>query len=388
MAAEDEDPLADTNMENYGGEEHKQKQKDIADKQKEWDGAGEELGLQVWRINKFRVEHVDQEKYGTFFDGDSYIVLNSYLKGEAKLHNVHFWLGKDTTQDEAGSAAIKTVELDDKLGDLPVQYREVQGHETKAFSSLFPNMNIMGGGHDSGFNHVEPESYQPRLIHVTGKKKKVRAEQVDITIESLNSTDCFILDLGTELIQFRPPGGSMWEKRGCNEKCIQIEGTRSGKVRAKPIVEWDDNPDDNEIAARFWGAFGGKPDSLPEESVYAQQKASEEEAFNDHVNAMWHITDEDGELRTEQVGEGVLDKAILADEKDDVILVDVGRCMFVWIGATANQNEISHAMMNAQNFIYGSGRPAWTPIQRIFDGREPACFWKCFGCEHVSANIM
>lgn len=385
MAAEDEDPLADTNMENYGGEEHRAKQKAIADKQKEWDGAGDNTGIQCWRINKFRVDHVEPEDYGTFYDGDSYIVLNTYLKGDAKAHNVHFWLGKDTTQDEAGSAAIKTVELDDRLGDLPVQYREVQGHETKAFSGLFPNLNIMSGGHDSGFNKVEPTEYQARLIHVTGKKKRVRAEETPISIDSLNSTDCFILDLGTELIQFRPPGGSMWEKRGCNEKCIQIEATRSGKVKGKPIVEWDD---ETETSAKFWEHFGGKPDSLPESSVYAQKAAEEEAAFQNHVNVMYHITDEDGALQVNEVGQGVLDRAILAEEKDDVILVDVGRCIFVWIGETANKNEISAAMKNAQDFLYQSGRPTWTPIQRVFDGGEPACFWKCFGCEHVPKGIM
>ena len=77
-----------------------------------------------------------ESHYGHFYDGDSYIVLHvcslprpfskhisiaieikTYKKdpdNEELSYDLHFWLGSETSQDEAGTAAYKTVELDDR----------------------------------------------------------------------------------------------------------------------------------------------------------------------------------------------------------------------------------------------------------------------------------
>jgi len=41
-------------------------------------------------------------------------------------------------QDEYGTAAYKTVELDTYLDDKPIQHREVEAHESELFLSYFP----------------------------------------------------------------------------------------------------------------------------------------------------------------------------------------------------------------------------------------------------------
>lgn len=58
---------------------------------------------------------------------------------KALTWDLHFWLGQETTQDESGSAAIHTVQLDDKLFSAPIQHREVQEHESQLFLSYFKN---------------------------------------------------------------------------------------------------------------------------------------------------------------------------------------------------------------------------------------------------------
>lgn len=100
--------------------------------EKAWEGVGLKTATKVWRIEQFKVVPWPESKFGTFHKGDSYIVLHSYTNPGSNYlrHDIHFWIGKESTQDEYGTAAYKTVELDDLLGGAPVQHREVQGSES------------------------------------------------------------------------------------------------------------------------------------------------------------------------------------------------------------------------------------------------------------------
>lgn len=51
--------------------------------------------------------------------------------------DIHFWIGKNSSQDEQSCAAIYTTQLDDYLGGSPVQHREVQYHESDTFRGYF-----------------------------------------------------------------------------------------------------------------------------------------------------------------------------------------------------------------------------------------------------------
>lgn len=109
-------------------------------------------------------------------------------------------MGSETSQDEAGAAAIYTVQLDDGLNGGPIQHREVQNHESQLFLSYFKNgVRYQQGGVASGFNQVEVNAAgEKRLFQVKGKKN-VRVNQVNLSVSSMNKGDCFILDAGNDI---------------------------------------------------------------------------------------------------------------------------------------------------------------------------------------------
>jgi len=379
-AEEVKDPLADTNMENYGGKEHRAKQKAIAMNQKEWKDAGKEVGIEVWRIEKFKV--VPQKEFNSeFYNGDSYIVLNTYEEENEKKYNVHFWLGAETSQDEAGAAAIKTVELDDLLGDLPVQYREVQGAESKLFTDCFRGgIRILEGGVDTGFSHVKPEEYAPRLLHIVGNMKKQSVYQVPLSMDSLNCKDVFVLDLGLELIQFNGVSAAPMEKRAANQLMNSIASERNGRVKTKDTI--DNLNEETQAATKFFETLGiegaedpaNRPTELPEESNKGKLAAKMEEFYKDFVKKLYHVVDDTVTLKQE----GDLDNSILAAEGDDAIIVDVGATIFLWIGKKASLQEKGEAMSTAIKMLADQSRPMETRIVRVMEGSETEEFNACF----------
>ena len=55
-------------------------------------------------------------------------------ENENKLqHDIYYWLGPTSSQDELGVAAYKTVELDELLGGEPSEHRVIGGYERKDF---------------------------------------------------------------------------------------------------------------------------------------------------------------------------------------------------------------------------------------------------------------
>lgn len=346
--------LEDSNLALYGSKLHKDVKKGAAESEAEYKGAGSAEGLEIWRIEKFALKKWPEEKYGQFFDGDSFIVLRSYKKADNDklLYDVHFWLGSNTTQDEAGTAAYKTVELDDLLDDLPVQYREVQGFESGSFLKLFPKLEVFAGGIETGFNHVKPTEYVARLLHCKGKTTQ-RVCMVPMELNSLNDGDCFLLDAGMNLFQFNGTRSSVLERRKVNDLMDTIKIQRNSKPESTII-------DGLEDIEEFWKYFGGKPDKINEPLPEPDEEVKDN-------SKLWKLSDSGGGLELDLMHEGGHPPRSLLTSSD-VFLFDVGYQVFCFVGSQSSAGERKGAMMYAMAYVKQMGYPVSTPIIRIVQG--------------------
>ncbi len=163
-------------------------------------------GLYIWRIEDFEVVPWPSNRIGQFYDGDSYIVLQSYKVGDSKPklhHEIFFWLGSKTSQDEAGVAAYKTVELDDFLHGVATQRRETQEAPSPTFLALFPRLKILSGGVRSGFRHMEQDEQNAEVTTLLRVFKTPSGQMVVHEVEpiwqSLDDDGVFVLDKGDKI---------------------------------------------------------------------------------------------------------------------------------------------------------------------------------------------
>lgn len=328
-------------------------------------GAGQSAGVEIWRIEKFKPVAVKKEDHGKFFSGDSYIVLHTKKRDSALEWDLHFWLGEETSQDEMGTCAYKTVELDDYLGGAPVQYREVQGGESQRFLSIFKGgVEYKKGGVDSGFKKVEKDVYETRLLQLKGKRT-VRMTQVPLKADSLNDGDVFILDAGLKIYQWNGKEASKQEKAKGLDVATQLRNQRGARPEFF-LVNDGAGVDD------FWKHLGGKPASIKSAAQGGDDAAHDKNA----TCTLYKVSDAGGSLQVTKVGETPLDKAML--DSNDCFILDAVDEIFVWVGKGATAQERKESMVNAGKFLTDQNRPKTTPITRVAETGETPAFKEKF----------
>jgi gelsolin len=362
-------PWKDSNLSLIGSDlDHKIKEA-AADDETQWEGIGEAPGLKVWRIEDFKV--VPWDKLGKFYTGDSYVVLNTYQRNNKLLHDIHIWIGSESSQDEYGTAAYKMVECDEVLGGGAIQHRETQGHESSLFQSYFDDkLEYWTGGSASGFHHVEATDEEPLLYRIKGTQKGLRMTQLPLKKGSLNHGDSFILYASTSSVW-------IWHGKSANPDEKAKAGTLGEKMCTHgTAVVLDDGDDDDAID--FWKYFGSG------EIAEADDKDQTVESF---VPVLYRLR-QGGE--PEQVSKAAaqvknrfgkadppIDKDLLVE--DEMLLLDAGWELYLWMGKDVQRTEKLQAMTQAEAFSKKDARTMNLPLTLVKSGWESSDFMSHFG---------
>ncbi|KAK7937686.1 uncharacterized protein PG986_014554 [Apiospora aurea] len=389
----------DSNVELVGSDlDHKVKYASAATEPAWNEGkVGVEAGLRVWRIEDFQVVAWPRWKYGQFHEGDSYIVLHSYKVGETtkgkgngdgdgegegegeegegekkqvKLgHDVFFWLGSHTSQDEAGTAAYKTVELDEFLHGTATQHRELQAEPSEEFLALFPRVTILSGGVASGFNHVDPDAEAPEapptLLRVFKHPYATRADSVMVyevppSWRSLDEDDVFVLEAQ----------GKIWVWQGA--RCSPMEKAKAAQVvhdmtTAKhmdvEVVAQTESRHRAIVSMLGGDAEDGGPNDDPNITFHAprpifsaRQKQKQEgqqgqQPRNMRPRRLYRLSDASGQLQLSlEKDQGPMRKSDL--DSNDVFLLDDGAHVWVWQGQGASKAEKAMWIRVAQKYLH------------------------------------
>jgi gelsolin len=333
---------------------------------------GSQPGLYIWRIEDFQIVPWPRERFGQFYNGDSYIVLHSYeigAGGHKKLaHDLFFWLGSKTSQDEAGTAAYKTVELDEFLKGAAVQHREVQEAPSEEFMALFPRVKILSGGVESGFRHVEePKKEEIKtLLRIfkleNGRKESTVVHEVEPSWESLDDGDVFVLDMGTKIW--------VWQGR----KCSPMEKAKAAQVVNDLTIA---KHVDVEVLSQAESRSAVIVDLLSGRGIDHQDfhcprpMSSSSTSLSGATRPvrLFRFSDASGQLSFDLVKDGdPIQKADL--RSDDVFVLDTGKAVWVWRGEGASKAEKAMWIKIAQMYVNQLQNAHFIPIRSVVEGNE------------------
>ncbi|OWK16918.1 AVIL [Cervus elaphus hippelaphus] len=309
---------------------------------------GNDPGVITWRIEKMELALVPLCAHGNFYEGDCYVILSTRRVGSLLSQDIHFWIGKDSSQDEQSCAAIYATQLDDYLGGSPVQHREVQYHE-----------------------HVETNTYNvKRLLHVKGKRS-IRAAEVEMSWDSFNRGDVFLLDLGKVIVQWNGPESSSGERLKAMLLAKDIRDRERGGRAEIGVIEGDKEAASPELMKVLQDTLGRRSiiqPAVPDEVIDQKQKSN---------ITLYHVSDSSGQLAVTEVATRPLVQDLLNPD-DCYILDQSGTKIYVWKGRGATKAEKQMAMSRALDFIRMKGYPSSTNVETVNDGAESAMFKQLF----------
>lgn len=268
--------------------------------------AGTKAGLEIWKVSNFNLIPIPRSDFGKFHEGDCYLVLFTDLH-QAGLH---LWIGKDSTADEFGAAALISSQMTANLTLAPTLFREQQGNESEIFKKYFKKLpssivaenkakfeavaaqadgnnntdppetdksatgeeedtyprngiEYLSGGVDSCARHtVVNQDDDCRLLMIKGIKRKIHIQEVPFTWKSVTNDDVFIFEIGPDLFRWKGQAANMFEWLESAYVCSSIlENEQNGRGQIFNLTSEDEFP------VQIIQKLGAAPSTFPKSEI-------------------------------------------------------------------------------------------------------------------------
>jgi len=325
------------------------------------------LKFNVFRVKKLGLIEVPERDWGKFYSGDCYLIFDNRYGAT----HIFYWIGAKSSQDEQAVAAIKAVELDNLFQGVPVQYREVEGHESQKFKKLFDGGIVtLKGGFDAGLQRIQKKEHVPKLFQVKGSKVTVMRE-VELSWSSMNHGDTFVLDSGTIIFIWSGSSSAHAEKIAAAHLANKLKD----KLGEEIVFVADGAEEDlTEDELQVWDKLLNLADR---NLVQEPQSDSVVTRIVEEEISLYKCSDFNGKLEVDLIRTGNLEKCLLVG--DDSFIVDAGSLgVWIWVGRNSNENERSAAMQTGLKFIELKQLSEKTNVIKVFMGGEPEEFKSLF----------
>jgi len=221
---------------------------------------------------------------------------------------------------------------------------ELQHEETDKFLSYFnKGIQYLKGGVESGFKHIEPDTYPLRLLCVKGERYP-RVFEVPNKNDSFNEGDVYILDDGMELYLWAGSGANMYEKQKGMEVIV---GLKNDDRHSKPVIFYPRDAG-GELEDKFWSLIdGGKPEQIKAADEPHVHK-EEDDIDSPFADYKFYAIDENHNYVPQEITERPLKATMLKDDMS-FILKTASR-IIVWTGKNASTGEKRYSMQIAKDF--------------------------------------
>ena len=222
---------------------------------------GQFPGLTIWEIENFYPNQLEETAHGDFYEGDCYIILNTFMDESGAIDwAIFYWQGDKATIDKRTCSAMHSVNLRNYLGASCRNAREEQGDESEDFLKLFGgSVNYVQGARTaSGFYTVEEVEYTTRTyrIHESGPATpghvasgtthggSIHLEPVATEPASLDPRFVFLVDAGLNIFVWygvKCKNTLKSKARLMSEKINKIE--RKGRAAIHIFSQGDEMPE-------------------------------------------------------------------------------------------------------------------------------------------------